>query len=233
MHDPWIERLSDFIDGELDAADQAALEEHLAACDTCAGTIAELRAVVAAAAAAPREVRPDTDLWAGIAARIGNADTPVVRIDSRPARGRRYAFSATQLAAAAVILVALSGAAAWHLAGRSGEVAEMTGTLVHAAGAPSQSGRLVGMTAVPSDPELDRAIAELERTLDEQRDALDPATVDVLERSLAAIDDALREARTALDADPGNERLHRQLDTTLRRKLDVLRRAERITRAGA
>jgi hypothetical protein len=231
MHDPWIDRLSEYLDGELDAADRAALEQHIAACDVCTATLVELRAVIAAAAAAPRDVPPVTDLWTGIAARIGAAETTLRPIGAP----RRYTFSAAQLAAAAVLLVAISGTAVWQIARTEHGTAAFAGTIVHAAGAPPQSGRLVDAApaATAPDPELDRAIADVERVLQEQRDRLDPATVEVLERSMASIDDAIREARAALAADPGNEWLHRQLDSTMRKKLDVLRRAERTTRAGA
>ncbi|MGH7447609.1 MAG: zf-HC2 domain-containing protein, partial [Longimicrobiales bacterium] len=35
MHDPWIEKLSDHIDGLLNDADARALAEHLADCAEC------------------------------------------------------------------------------------------------------------------------------------------------------------------------------------------------------
>ncbi|MGH9175199.1 MAG: hypothetical protein ACRD1H_12620, partial [Vicinamibacterales bacterium] len=59
----------------------------------------------------------------------------------------------------------------------------------------------------------------------DQRDALDPRTVVVIERNLAVIDEAIRQARAALDADPANTFLNSHLADARRRKLDLLRRA--------
>jgi anti-sigma factor RsiW len=43
-----LERLSDYLDGELPPADRAALEEHLRGCDGCARFGGEFRATVEA-----------------------------------------------------------------------------------------------------------------------------------------------------------------------------------------
>jgi hypothetical protein len=83
------------------------------------------------------------------------------------------------------------------------------------------------VTSVPEHESYDRDVAELERALEENRGSLDPATVEVIERSIEAIDAAILDARDALASDPGNPHLHRQLDSTMRKKLDVLRRATR------
>ena len=76
-------------------------------------------------------------------------------------------------------------------------------------------------------------VAELEQALQQQRGQLDPQTVEVVERSLESIDQAIDDARTALSADPGNPYLHRQLDNNMQKKLDILRRATRVNRAGS
>jgi anti-sigma factor RsiW len=47
--DPWIERLSEYVDDELDAPTREALEAHLATCTECRQTRDELRRVVAQA----------------------------------------------------------------------------------------------------------------------------------------------------------------------------------------
>jgi hypothetical protein len=68
-------------------------------------------------------------------------------------------------------------------------------------------------------------VAALEQALEQNSAQLDPVTIDVIQRSLEAINDAIDDARAALEADPGNPYLHRQLDNTMRKKIDVLRRA--------
>jgi len=47
--DPWIDRLSEYLDGDLKGAERAALESHVTACVTCAEALEGLRAVVSRA----------------------------------------------------------------------------------------------------------------------------------------------------------------------------------------
>ena len=49
MSDRWIDRLSEYLDGELDGAEREQLEAHLAVCETCSATLVQLRRVVARA----------------------------------------------------------------------------------------------------------------------------------------------------------------------------------------
>src|SRR3989449_7116754 len=49
MNDQWTTRLSEYIDGELDNTERAAIEAHLATCGRCYATLGELRQVVARA----------------------------------------------------------------------------------------------------------------------------------------------------------------------------------------
>lgn len=51
MTDKWTDRLSDYIDDELDPEERRALEAHLAGCAVCRETLAELNAVVGRGAA--------------------------------------------------------------------------------------------------------------------------------------------------------------------------------------
>jgi anti-sigma factor RsiW len=264
MSEHWTDRLSEYLDGELGPADAAALEQHLVSCDECRATLAELRSIVAAAAALP-VAEPPRDLWAGIASGIGTrqsqaegrADDQAPRRARREPEGhgqaargaagepesidlqqyarrrvapRRFSFSMPQLAAAAVLLMTVSAAAAWWLAAGDGAPEQVAGVIVHAAEQPANGARLVA--AVPERSPLDGDIAALEATLADARDHLDPATIEVIERSLDAIDQAIDDARAALAADPGNVQLERQLDQTMQKKLDVLRRAHRVQRAA-
>lgn len=235
MHDSWIDKMSDHIDGLLSEADARALADHLDACAECRSIELELRAVVAAAQAAPT-IEPKRDLWAGIAARIDNSTPGVSPPDhhesadrfgqagtGRSALARRFSFSMPQLAAAAVILMALSGSAVWLITGPTDGTPVASGTIIQSAGDASGSVRAVSTAVPPVDYSED--IDELERALERNSADLDPATVEVIERSLEAINSAIANARAALAADPGNPYLHRQLDNTMRKKIDVLRRA--------
>ena len=83
-----------------------------------------------------------------------------------------------------------------------------------------------------ADAQFDAAVTDLERILREDRDRLDPRTVLVIERNLQAIDDAIREARMALNDDPANTYLNSHLADARRRKLELLRHVTTLASAG-
>jgi hypothetical protein len=73
------------------------------------------------------------------------------------------------------------------------------------------------------------SIAELRATLEQQRPALSPATVRVLENSIAVIDAAIEEARAALAADPANDALSGILSAQYEHKVELLQRATKLS----
>src|SRR5512142_2693307 len=103
MSDKWTDRLSEYLDDELDVAETAALEAHLQTCAECATTLQQLRAVVARADQIV-DRPPERDLWAGIAARMAQPAETQGRV--KPAR-RHFSFSIPQLAAASIVLMLL------------------------------------------------------------------------------------------------------------------------------
>ena len=121
MHEEWTDRLSDYLDGELPAEECGDVEAHLRECAHCSDVLNELKRVVALARSIePRP--PQSDLWAGIAERIDAARQrsvqPVGRVNltTFPHRmPRRIAFTLPQLAAAALVVAAVSGGLVWEL----------------------------------------------------------------------------------------------------------------------
>jgi hypothetical protein len=77
----------------------------------------------------------------------------------------------------------------------------------------------------------DAAIADLQDALTRNESRLDTATVRVVRENLALIDRAIAQARSALNADPGNAYLNLHLADTMRRKLELLRRVNAIATA--
>ena len=83
-----------------------------------------------------------------------------------------------------------------------------------------------------ADAQFNAAVSDLERILRDERDRLDPRTVLVIERNLKVIDDAIQEARMALNDDPANTYLNSHLADARRRKLELLRHATTLASAG-
>jgi anti-sigma factor RsiW len=214
ISDPWTARLSDYLDGELSDGERRALERHLGACPACTAALAGLVQVVERARALP-DRPPAADLWSGVAARIAEAPSPA---ELRAVRGRRWAFSLPQLAAAALAVAVASGGGAWLLARYTTPVPVAT------APAPALPAPAV-LPAGLAGARYDAAVADLERVLAENRGRLDSTTVRVIEQNLAVIDRAIADARRALAADPGNSYLNTYLAHTMRRKIDLLRQA--------
>jgi hypothetical protein len=180
------------------------------------------------------ELQPARDLWPGIQARIGRvAQQPaVVAIDRR----RYVSITWAQLALAASLLMAVTVSLTWLVARQpvappSASAAESE-PVVRAVSEPlgSTSGDI--QKANFADAQYDAAVADLERILGEARDQLDPRTVIVIERNLQTIDQAIREAREALDRDPANIYLNSHLADARRRKLELLRQATALASTG-
>jgi anti-sigma factor RsiW len=123
MHEEWTDRLSDYLDGELSADDHRAVESHLRECVQCNAVLNDLKRVVARAQAAGDTARPpQADLWAGIAERIDARGTPVGaggtlgNVTAFHGRApRRVSFTLPQLAAAAIVVAAVSGGLSWQM----------------------------------------------------------------------------------------------------------------------
>lgn len=176
------------------------------------------------------DAQPAHDLWPAVRARIERHGRP-------EAERRTFTFTLPQLALAASLLIAVTAGVSWLASSRP------SGSPGGVAGVPG-AGQVVVQAQVESsapadvvpanfaDAQFDAAVADLERILQEERNALDPRTVMVIERNLKAIDDAIRDSRAALDKDPANPYLNSHLADARRRKLDLLRRATFLTTTG-
>jgi anti-sigma factor RsiW len=218
--DVWTARLSEYVDGDLPADERVALERHLPECAECQDTIADLRRIQSLASTlGTRE--PARDLWPGIQRRIGEAERAPGVLPFR----RRWAFTVPQLAAAAVLMMVVgAGTATLALRGRG---APAPGAVPVAIGSPTvQPAAFAGTTS------YDAAIADLERVLADHGDDLDSATVRVLRQSLETIDRAILQARAALESDPSDPYLNAHLADTMRRKLNLMRRAATMVAAS-
>jgi hypothetical protein len=204
-HDLWTKRLSDYLDGELPATESSAVGRHVEECTECQRALAELRDVVSRARTVV-DTPPQNDLWP--------------RVSWQIRAKRRFSFTIPQLVAASLALMLLSGGMVW-LARLGGERTDFPA--IDAAG-PGLDPRVVA-PAKFAVSHYDDAIVDLQETLAEQRDKLDPETVRVLEENLKSIDAAIEQCRLALANDPLNPYLSEHLVAAKKRKLGLLRRA--------
>lgn len=216
----WVDRLSAYVDGELDAGEAARLEAHVAECASCAAALTDVTEIVAAAKRLPAEP-PAPDLWPAISERLTPRDAGGTRhavFDLEDARrARRVALSVPQLVAAGIALMLVSASAMWlAMGGTAAPVATV------AAPGSASSASFVST--------WDAAVVDLEAAFARQRASLDPGTILVVERNLAIIDAAIAEARQALEADPSSGFLRGYVADAMRRKVDLLRQATRIQR---
>jgi hypothetical protein len=210
-HDHWTDQLSAYLDDDLSREDRLALDGHLLGCAACRQTLSELGDVAAAA----RSLEPDTPaprLWRGVAARLGESSTV------RPHRHQR--IPPVGILAAGVLLAITSVMIAWLLMNRppTAEFTEVT---------EEPSMRPVSVATVP----YGHAVEDLMITLNSRRDQLSPRTVQVLERSLATIDQSIADAIEVLREHPDDLALVQRVADQRRMKLAVLRQVERLTAA--
>lgn len=171
-----------------------------------------------------RDELPSRDLWAGIASKIESA--PVTT-------SRRVAFTLPQLAMAASLLIAAASGITWMVAHPPASTTQQAqGPVIQAYGLPEDDNGGQIVQANFADAQYNAAVSDLEKILRDDRDRLDPRTVLIIERNLKAIDDAINEARTALENDPANPFLNSHLADARRRKLDLLRQATSLASAG-
>lgn len=228
MLHPPSERVSDYLDGDLDSRAAAEMEAHLRACSGCRALLRDLEEIQARARSL-QELLPERDLWPDIAAGILAGESgdpqvitlhppplPVPRFEGRFRRGFRFSY--LQAAAAGLALALFSGSLGALLAGalRPSQETAVEGTWPLA--------ELVGQ-ASPGLGEAAQEVARLEGLLAQHRSRLDPETARILEKNLLVIDQAIRESLSALDSDPGNAFLESHLARSVQAKAEYLREA--------
>lgn len=208
-HRRWAPRLSEYHDGELDAAEVMACRAHLESCEVCQSDLAAIGEVAAVLRAAAREGDAD-------AASPAAWDALVPRLAPRHA-GHRW-WRSPWLAAAVVTLtagIAVSNRfGAWAPEPMQRAAQHDAATIRPAVATPR--------------PTFDASVALLQRTLARDSAALAPETVRVLRQSLAVIDAAISDAERALIADTTNVYVTSHLAQIRARKLALLREATRL-----
>jgi anti-sigma-K factor RskA len=227
------DQLDEFVDGLLSSREREDATRHLETCGECRAAVGRLRALLARSAELPREVAPPAGQWKGIRERIGEAGSSgskqwagALRADGIRNGRREWRWGGrAMLAAAAVVLVVVSSVVTQRVLDRDGAPNVATGPGPTRASYPSAA--LASFAALESEYlEVERDLAA---TLEREKPSLSPETVAKVEASLRVIDQAIREARMALEGDPGNATIVELLSTGYRQKLDLLQRATSIS----
>ena len=224
-HLDW-DALNDLADDRLDGNRALVARRHVAQCDDCRRAVEAVRSMSTVAATLAQAIDPPPALWLEVARTIAHPPAPqATSLAGGTERAARWRRSPRWLAAAAIVLMALSSAATALYLGRTGgvrpsAVAERSST----GGGESRAGSL-SASFVATERAYVTSVAEVEALLAAQRASLSPATIAVIDRALATIDGAIDEARAALLADPANQSIVELLETSYRQKLDLLRRA--------
>lgn len=201
-----FEQINDIADGRPTADSES---RHVADCAECRGTLQKVRGLMSAAHALPRDIAPPPEVWTALQSRVGR----------KPARAHsvsRWMYGGWIAAAAVIVLVA--GLTLLP----SGQTQKAKATkLVPPAPSP------VLLLAV--ERSYAETVAQLRQTLETQQATLSPATIRVLERTLATIDTAIAEARAALADDPANQALVDILSANYQHKVELLQRATELS----
>jgi len=228
MKDRFTDLLSDHLDHDLPRGEAEALERHLAGCAECRDTLAALERVKTRAATLVDPPAP-TDLWAGIASRIGTAGSTSVRprrVHELPRRPSLWSMPQWALAATAVLVVAIG--VSWVVQTR------MTSGLRQVAVTPDDLPAARPNTGTDASAasfdatQIESEIGQLQLALDRGRDKLDPKTVQVIEENLRIIRKATEDARRALEQDPANRDLEQYFAGSVQSKLELVRRAAQL-----
>jgi len=191
---------------------RAESRDHLEACAECRATLERVQRLIEAAQALPRDVVPPPEVWSALQARVKSAP--------RRAPARSWNFGWLAAAAAVVFFVG----AALLLPPSVGKGKGKGAVVQRVAPDPALRSKVVLAVEQNYAPTL----ADLRRTLEQQRSALSPATLLVIERAVATCDTAIAEARSALASDPANQTLLQILSAQFEHKVELLQRATQL-----
>lgn len=216
-HLSW-ETLNDVVDGVLSPAAVAAAESHARDCASCAAAIAELRATLAVTRSLPESLTPPDDLWNDVRVTIEAGKVAHLPLGAAPVRGRGIWMTPARMAAAAVVLVAVTASLTTVALKSSTPEPSVVQALPFTTAAAWQASERVFLANV----------VELRGQLEALHDHLSPETLVKVEKALATIDLAIAEGREALLRDPSNAALSELMASNYRQKIELLRRVTQL-----
>jgi hypothetical protein len=229
MNDHLGERLSAYLDGELDAAAAGAVERHLAECADCRATLKQLGAVKQWAPGYTG-VPASRELWGKV---LTGIEPPAPVAKPRIAwHGRRINVGMPMLLAASIALLLIGAGVVYNLRPTQQQQMASGDSSTQSVDSSAPDRGWDPRLASSTEQKYDAAIAELETILDSSASTLAPATLKVIRESLARIDTAIAQARAAIVRDSsGNKFLERSIEGYQKRKLALLRTAAQAVSA--
>ncbi len=176
----------------------------------------------------PREIQPERDLWQGIETAIseGKIMRPEFTAESSESQPVTTVVNWRRVglvAMAAMLLVAFSSG--------------ITAYLVRSPAVPATGMPAPGLTEfetvawegfLDAERSYQTITDDLLASLDAQRNQLAPETIEIVEQNLRLIDEAITEARAALERDPANGKLVGKLTDMYRTRVNFLEGMSRL-----
>lgn len=205
--------VADFVDGDLDAAAQTAVQRHLEGCPSCQSLVDDLRTVRAAAFTLERREAPPA-VFERIQARLSTGNPgPARRL---PWPNTRAAWGVWLGAAAALVITTAVGIV---------PLLRQDGGSAPSATAPPEEAALIDSVEADiqtAEAHYQKAIAGLEQIARSDSGELDPQVAAVLQKSLQVVDQAIDESRAGLKAEPSSAPAQQGLLEAMRTKVALL-----------
>jgi anti-sigma-K factor RskA len=205
------ERLSDYIDGLLELGEQAQVENHLEACESCRALRDDLLQIVHFSRRLPLHT-PSSAVWSRIQSEIES-------------RGRRIYWARiwqmgpapAQIAVAAALLIAVASAALIFFRSNSSPPPEqVTPNRPTAVQAKSPAPEIINIE------ELERRIDNLKAIVEQRKHNWDPQLRAAFDRDMLYVDQSLIECHHALSDNPADDVSKELMLNAYREKMRLL-----------
>jgi anti-sigma factor RsiW len=228
--------LSELVDGIIARDVRPQVEAHLEGCADCRDLLADLRRAREAARALPKMTAPES-LWPKVRAEFAALAEQSKRLAPAPATSDQGAKTTRRFTVLSLVprrpavITGLATAAMFVLAVSAGLFVMSRRAVAPPAATPAAtvtSAARQGAASVEAELDLadqhyQKAIAALEQSAKDGQTALGPQTAAVLQKNMGVVDQAIRESRAALHAEPTSEAAQSSLFEALQRKVGLLR----------
>jgi hypothetical protein len=220
-----MDRVSEYVDGEMDLAERELFEGRLNEDPELRSAVDEVQELVARAAGLG-PIEPPRDLWQEIETRIAAGGVQRTHTPQTPAPRPNWMKRMTLVAAGLAVMV-ISGSAGWWLHGVGTPTAENVAGIERPAFESPEADASAANFADQED-RLAGNIHDLETILIQYGDRLDPDTREAITENLRLIDAAIADAHQALQEDPNSDFLHAHITNSMERKVRLLEDAARL-----